>query len=214
MKLIHSRLLQAVCIVLCATSSNRSLYPNHRIVAWHEAGHAIAMIHNDTAALVNHISIQPQQFTNLQGKSVHAQGHVICMQTNDIHKSVEEFENHIISALAGAAAEQITQSQSMLMHPQQIMQFLSHPSYATDMHLACMYAKEIVTIQTFQLFTPQQIEQKIKDIIVTMYARTYRFIAQHKDEVKKMAEQLLRQQTLSSDEAYDFIGAEKPAMSY
>ena len=219
MKQIHSRLLQAVCIVLSAASSHASLFSatnshNLRIVAWHEAGHAIAMIHNDTAALVNHISIQPQHFTNLQGKSVHTQGHVICMQTNDIHKSVEEFENHIISALAGAVAEQIVQSQPMLTQLEEIIKFLAHPAYATDMHLAHMYAKEIVTIQTFQLLTHQQIEHKMHAIIIKLYAQTYKFMVKHKNEVKKMAEQLMLQQNLSCDEAYDFMHADKPAMVY
>ena len=187
---------------------------NKLITAWHEAGHALSRIKNNALNLVNLITIQAQDLTNAQGDTIKTLGHVRSKQTYQVDKSVEELENSIISCLCGAAGEQVLMHEKMLTNAQDILTFLSGPRYKGDMQIARENAQEIVTLQSFQHFTPQQIQEKITAIIIKLYAQAYAFIINNKNEVNKIAENLMQQETLSSDETYNLIDADKPLMSY
>lgn len=189
------------------TDGTTSSASSKLLTAWHEAGHALSRIFNDTLSLIKHITIQPDAATN-------SQGHVLSMQTYQVDKSVEELENQIISALCGGVAEQVLMSEKMLTNPHDILKFLAEPQYASDLQQARKDAREIVAIKSFQYFNEKQIEQKIDALIIKLYKRAYQFIVERKNEIKKTAEILLKKNILSSDETYNLLQAEKPLMAY
>ncbi len=177
------------------------------LVAWHEAGHAISYMHHHSSSLIDYITIKPDAATKTEG-------HVRSLQTYQIDPSINHLENHVISALCGGAAEQVLLHDKMLEKTSDIIQFFSNGKFASDIALARKNAEEIVAKQAFQYFTLQQTEQKIDDVIAQLYQQAYQFIVQHKLEVQKIAETLIKQETLTTDEAYNLVNIDRPLMAH
>jgi Peptidase family M41 len=177
------------------------------LVAWHEAGHALSYIHNHSLSLIDYITIKPDAATNTEG-------HVRSIQTYQADLSITDLENRVISALCGGAAEQVLLNEKMLNNTADIIKFFSNGKFASDIALARKDAQEIVEKQNFGYFNFQQIDQKIDAIIAHLYQQAYQFIVQHKHQVSIIAETLLKQETLSTDETYDLLNVDRPLLAH
>ena len=177
------------------------------LVAWHEAGHALSYIHNHSLSLIDYITIKPDAATNTEG-------HVRSIQTYQADLSVTDLENRVISALCGGAAEQVLLNEKMLNNTADIMKFFSNGKFASDIALARKDAQEIVEKQTFGYFNFQQTDQKIDGVIARLYQQAYQFIIKHKHQVSIIAETLLKQETLSTDETYNLLNVDRPLLAH
>ena len=171
------------------------------ITAWHEAGHAVSYIHLHPSYKIKHVTIEPNALHN-------SDGHVkYFMHSTD--QTIEELENHIISALCGGIAEQIVIGQNMLTDHHEILEYFAQSQFKSDIKAARQYAHEI--IQKSISYTPAgQCNEKIDKIIVQLYKTAYQFIYHHELQVKRIADQLLQKTTLHDYTPYDIIYAPRP----
>lgn len=180
-----------------------------RIVAWHEAAHAISHTHNDTLSLINYITIKPQDIIGIDGTSRKAEGHVQASRRSTTTATIEDIDNKIMTSICGAVGEQLLMQDAMLNNPQEILELLAQPPYTDDMLQARHNAKEILAMNTSQN-SSLQLDQKIDEILVRLYKQSYVFIAKHTAEVKKIADHLLEKETLNSDETYRLLNLKQP----
>lgn len=176
------------------------------LTAWHEAGHCLSYIHNQSLNLVQHVTIQPDTTTK-------SQGHVQSVRTYNVERSIEQLENDIISALCGGIGEQILLGQKMLTDHKEILNYFTHERFTSDIELARKDAREIIANDWIN-FSEYQTLQKIDALLVKLYFRAYQFIYSHQNDMKKIADKLMQQEFLSSDETYNLVNADKPLMSY
>lgn len=181
---------------------SQTIAQTKQLIAWHEAGHSLSYMHNQSLQLIEKVTIQPDTTTN-------SDGHVRSVRNCSYDRTIEQLENDIISALCGGVAEQILLGQSMLTARNEILDYFSHPRFTTDMQLARKDARELIMCDWVQ-YPEEKIVTKIDDLITKLYIRAYRFIYSRQNEIKKIADKLLDQQTLSSDETYDLINMDKP----
>jgi len=176
------------------------------LTAWHEAGHCLSYIHNQSLNLIQHVTIKPDTATK-------SQGHVQSVRTYNVERTIEQLENDIISALCGGVGEQVLLGQKMLTDQKEILNYYDQQRFASDIELARKDAREIIACDWIN-FSEHQILQKIDTLLVKLYVRAYQFIYSHQNDMKKIADKLMLQEALSSDETYDLVNAEKPLMSY
>lgn len=171
-------------------------YEDKVLVAWHEAGHFVSYTYNDSLHVVQHATIKP----DIIAKS---QGHVQIIRIHSIERSLEQLEHDIISALCGGVSEQIALGKKMLRTHEEILTYFAQQKFSTDMYIAYKDAQELLAFDC-KTYKKEEIQEKINDIIVRLYYKAYEFIDTHRYEVKKVADDLMKQETVET-ETYDFL---------
>jgi cell division protease FtsH len=174
-----------------------------RIIAYHEAGHAIMFHVLDHASPVHKITIVPR------GR---AGGYVMPLPEEDttLH-SREEFEDRIASAMGGRAAEEIvfnqltTGASSDLQHAtslarSMVMQFgmsdLLGPRTFGSGHTSVFLGRELGEQRDYSEEVAEQIDQEVKRIVQDNYSRAKNVLLQYRDKLDELAQILIEQETL------------------
>ncbi|MBV8660588.1 MAG: hypothetical protein JO129_00365 [Candidatus Dependentiae bacterium] len=179
---------------------------NHplQILAYHEAGHAVAFAHNYSLNVIEDANIQ---YNENQGCCVTNTG------TYFIKKNNQELENEIMANLAGSISEQVYKSEKMISNQKDILNFLSAYQYSGDMQFVKEDAHSMIMQKSPDL-DEKQINTKIDSTIAKLYKQTYKFLTHNKNDVKKIADALLEKQKLSGDEIYNLLDIPKPLMYF
>lgn len=174
-----------------------------RIIAYHEAGHAIMFHVLEHANPVHKITIVPR------GR---AGGYVMPLPEEDttLH-SREEFEDRIAAAMGGRAAEEIifnqltTGASSDLQHAtnlarSMVMQFgmsaLLGPRTFGSGHTSLFLGRELGEQRDYSEEVAEQIDQEVKRIVQSSYDRSKNILLQYRSKLDELASILIEQETL------------------
>ncbi len=186
---------------------------DRKIVAYHEAGHAIVMEHLQYADRVGKITIVSR------GQAL---GYVMPLPEEDrTLKSKAEYEDELTGLLGGRAAEELVFAEpttgaandlervtklakamvtrygmSDLIGPMQLQQADSNPFMGMDFGEQRTYSEEVA----------RQIDQEVRRIVDQAYERAHRLLVEHKDKLVLLAETLLEKEALDRSEFLKLIG--------
>ncbi len=189
---------------------------DRKIVAYHEAGHAIVMENLQFADHVGKITIVSR------GQAL---GYVMPLPDEDrTLKSKAEYEDELTGLLGGRVAEELVFSEpttgatndlervtklakamvtrygmSDLIGPMQLQQADSNPFMGMDFGEQRTYSEEVA----------RQIDQEVRSIVDKAYGRAHALLIEHKDKLVLLAETLLEKEVLDRSEFLKLVG--KPA---
>jgi cell division protease FtsH len=181
---------------------SRKVMTDHekRVVAWHEAGHALVSELLPTVDDVQKVSIVPR------GKAL---GYTLNLPQEDRYlKSREELIDYMKVLLAGRVAEQVEFGRVTTGAADDL-------SKVTDISRAMVYEYGMGTmIRAHQLpgddFTTSEAMRKIRDdevqaVAEEAYRGAHRLLADHRDLLDEIAEKLLRDETIEHHEIRDIM---------
>gem|GEM_PF-2387544 len=175
-------------------------------VAWHESGHIIGSLCHYTASNIDSASIEYEETSNSHGRVLYSSNYLVKTDLNILQKI-------IIKKLSGACAEQILKSEGMIIDPEKITQFFSCSNYCHDLAYAEETAQIILwnTQRHIDYQTEKHKEKEaINDIIAQLYPIAYQTLCNNKASLQKVAHLLLEKKSLSGDDIYDALHADKP----
>ena len=189
-----------------------------RIVAFHEAGHAVVMALLPNTDSVGKISLISR------GQAL---GYVMPLPNEDrTLQSKAEFEDQLASLLGGRVAEEITFDEvttgatndlervtklakamvtrygmSEKLGPMQLTQGDTNPFLGMDMGERRHYSEEIA----------RSIDQEVRRIVEKAYATAKEILTAHQDKLKLLAETLLEKEVMDKQEFEELMGMATPA---
>jgi len=194
--------------------------------AIHEAGHAVAIVKSDNTIL-HYISMIHRSKSN-------GRNHFFYRYESD-SLSCEDYKDKIIIDLCGGIAEQVfgfdknwykqfkLEDRKMPRDASRISkgfkEFLLIPGVGQDLKDAqqaarCIVEQQMNLFSERQNYTQEEIEDKIFEILDECYQKAVLFIKQHRDEVEKIAQRLMRVDILQGDEVYELCGVVRPLYSF
>ncbi|MBR7118681.1 MAG: ATP-dependent zinc metalloprotease FtsH [Lentisphaeria bacterium] len=202
---------------VCYGSERRSRKINdreRRMVAYHEAGHALIALHNDKCTPVHKVTIIPRGDAYL--------GATYTLPEEDFYlRSKLEYEAEMAMTMGGRAAEElifgdittgasgdIAQLTSMArkmvcifgmsdkIGPTKVGDFSVHPHLRIDGPQPDQLAPE----------TAREIDLEIRRLVNTAIDTAREVLKTHRDELEKLAETLLEKETLSIEEINVLLG--------
>jgi cell division protease FtsH len=206
-------------VVAGLEKKNKLISPNERkIVAYHEAGHAIVgwmLKHTDP---VLKVSIVPRGFAAL--------GYTLQTPLEDrFLMTTEELDDKICALLGGRVAEEIifgkvsTGAQNDLERITN-MAFAMVAEYGMSEELGYLSLKDSNSPENSYGFnkkysenTAQKIDQAVRNIIQRNYKRTFDLLRKHKEDLKVMAETLLEKEVLNHIDLREMLG-DRPSGNY
>jgi cell division protease FtsH len=192
-----------------------------RAIAYHEAGHAILFHLLEHADPVHKITIIAR------GR---AGGYVMPLPTDNFLKTREFFEDRIVSAMGGRAAEELiynhfsTGASSDLQQATQtakamVTQFgmsdtLGPRAYGSGSGQGQVFLGRSVGEQRdYSEHYAQQIDDEVKQILQIGYKRAKDILTENMDKIEMLVEVLVERETLTSDEFIEVMnGGTAPAM--
>lgn len=189
-----------------------------KIVAYHEAGHAIVgwfLEHTDT---VLKVSIVPRGLAAL--------GYTLQTPLEDrFLMTTEELDDKICALLGGRVAEEIifgrisTGAQNDLERIT-TMAFAMVAEYGMSKELGYLSLKDSNNPNNSYGFnkkyseqTAQRIDNAIQEIIKSNYTRTFELLKEHQDELEMMAKTLLEKEVINHNDIRELLG-ERPHGKY
>ena len=189
-----------------------------RMVAYHEAGHALIALHNDKCTPVHKVTIIPRGDAYL--------GATYTLPEEDLYlRSKLEYEAEMAMTMGGRAAEElifgdittgasgdIAQLTSMARRmvclfgmsdkigPTKVGDFAVHPHLRIDGPQPEQIAPE----------TAREIDLEIRRLVNTAIDTARDVLKTHRDELEKLAETLLEKETLSIEEINVLLGRVQP----
>ena len=189
-----------------------------RMVAYHEAGHALIALHNDKCTPVHKVTIIPRGNAYL--------GATYTLPEEDLYlRSKLEYEAEMAMTMGGRAAEElifgdittgasgdIAQLTSMArkmvcmfgmsdkIGPTKVGDFSVHPHLRIDGPQPDQLAPE----------TAREIDLEIRRLVNTAIETAREVLRTHRDELEKLAETLLEKETLSIEEINVLLGRNVP----
>ena len=197
--------------VIGGLESNRIMSPAERkIVAYHEAGHAVAGWFLEHADPLLKVTIIPRAsgalgFAQYLPKEVH-------LRTQD------QIMDIVAMALAGRAAEEVffgsvTTGASDDLRRVTQMVYSTIQLYGMNDRLGQLaFPKDPSAMwdeRRYSEKTAKAMDEEAKDIVDKAYERTLALLRERKKEVDLVAKLLLEKETINHDEVYDLIG-ERP----
>jgi len=178
-----------------------------RVVAYHEAGHAVVMAlleHTDAVGKISLVS---------RGQAL---GYVMPLPDEDrLLKSKAEYEDELAGLLGGRVAEELTFEEittgaandlervtklakamvtrfgmSSELGPMQLVQGDSNPFLGMDLGERRAYSEDVA----------RSIDREVRRIVETAYTRAKEVLTTHQDKLKLLAETLLEQEVLERNE--------------
>jgi len=188
-------------------------------VAYHEAGHAILFHMLENTNPVHKITIVSR------GR---AGGYVMPLPSGDTFlQSREKFEDDIVAAMGGRAAEEIIFNQlttgasndlqqATRMARAMVTQFgmsdtLGPRAYGSSSGGAVFLGREISEQRDYSEHYAQQIDDEVKRILQTAYDRAKSILTEQKDKMEMLVEILMERETLTAEEFVDIIDGQAPA---
>jgi len=186
---------------------------DRKIVAYHEAGHAIVMEHLQFADHVGKITIVSR------GQAL---GYVMPLPEEDrTLKSKAQYEDELTGLLGGRAAEELIFAEpttgatndlervtklakamvtrygmSDLIGPMQLQQGDTNPFMGMEFGEQRTYSEEVA----------RRIDQEVRRIVDQAYERAHSLLVEHKDKLVLLAETLLEKEVLDRSEFLKLIG--------
>lgn len=206
-------------VVAGLEKKNKLINPDERkIVAYHEAGHAIVgwyLEHTDT---VLKVSIVPRGLAAL--------GYTLQTPLEDrFLMTTEELNDKICALLGGRVAEEIifgrisTGAQNDLERIT-TMAFAMVAEYGMSKELGYLSLKDSQNPNNSYGFnkkyseqTAQRIDQAIQEIIKENYERTLDLLNEHRDKLEKMADTLLEKEVINHHDIRELLG-DRPKGNY
>ena len=179
---------------------------DRRITAYHEAGHAIAMYHLETADPVHHITIIPR------GWSLGTTWSQPVQESN--HLSRNEMLDDIVGLLGGRAAEEIvfrdittgasndidraSDTARDMVARFGMSKRLGTISYSSDdeVFIGGSYGKT----RSYSEQTAGQIDDEVKTVIDAAYDKCVEILTTHRDKLDAVTEFLLKNENMTGDE--------------
>ncbi len=188
-----------------------------KLVAYHEAGHALAMKFLETQDPVHHISIIPRGMAN---------GYTISLPREDVYTvSKTAMSEQIISLLGGRVAEQLvmndisTGASNDIQRASQIARNmvtkygmsdkLGPISYASD-NEEVFLGRDFAAKRTYSEEIAGLIDEEVKDIIGRSYEACEKILSDNIDKLHEVANFLLENETMEAEDFYKLFGEEVP----
>jgi cell division protease FtsH len=184
-----------------------------RVIAYHEAGHAVLHYMLEHAQSVHKVTIVPR------GR---AGGYVMSLPEDDIFlRSREEFEDYIAAAMGGRAAEEVIFNrlttgasndlqQATGMARSMVMQFgmsdLLGPRTFGSGSGSLFLGREMFDQRDYSEQAAEQIDDEVKRIVETAYNRAKAILIEHMDKLHKLATVLIEQETLDRSAFEELMG--------
>ncbi len=206
-------------VVAGLEKKNKLISKNERkIVAYHEAGHAIVGWFLEYTDPVLKVSIVPRGFAAL--------GYTLQTPLEDrFLMTTEELEDKICALLGGRVAEELifgkisTGAQNDLERITNLA-FAMVAEYGMSEELGYISLKDSNSPNDSYGFnkkysenTAQKIDDAIRNIILKNYQRTVDLLNKHKDKLEEMAETLLDKEVLNHIDLRDMLG-DRPSGNY
>ena len=189
-----------------------------KIVAYHEAGHAIVGWFLEHTDPVLKVSIVPRGFAAL--------GYTLQTPLEDrFLMTTEELEDKICALLGGRIAEELTFGKISTGAQNDLeritnMAFAMVAEYGMSEELGYISLKDSNSPNDSYGFnkkysenTAQKIDDAIRNIIQKNYQRTVDLLSKHKDKLEEMAETLLDKEVLNHIELREMLG-DRPSGNY
>jgi len=189
-----------------------------KIVAYHEAGHAIVGWFLEHTDPVFKVSIVPRGFAAL--------GYTLQTPLEDrFLMTTEELEDKICALLGGRIAEELTFGKISTGAQNDLeritnMAFAMVAEYGMSEELGYISLKDSNSPNDSYGFnkkysenTAQKIDDAIRNIIQKNYQRTVDLLSKHKDKLEEMAETLLDKEVLNHIELREMLG-DRPSGNY
>jgi cell division protease FtsH len=189
-----------------------------KTIAFHEAGHAVLHHLLEYADPVHKITIIPR------GR---AGGYVMSLPDTDIFlKSREEFEDQIVAAMGGRAAEEIifnqftTGASGDLQHVTQLarnmvtqygMSDTLGPRTFGSSGNTVFLGREFSGDRDYSEQAAEEIDNEVKRIVSAAYERAKQLLIQQRDKLETVARVLLEQETLDRTAFEDIMGNQMSA---
>ncbi len=189
---------------------NKLISPDEKkIIAYHEAGHAIAGWYLEHADPLLKVSIVP--------RGVAALGYAQYLPKEQYLMNVEQFEDRMCKTLAGRAAEEIffgkisTGAQNDLdvvtkMSYSMITVYGMNHVIGNLSYYGMMSQQEYAFQKPYSDETAYKIDQEVKLQIEAQYQRAIALLTQYKDKVETLAVTLLDKEVLFKDDLEKLIG--------
>jgi cell division protease FtsH len=204
-------------VMLGLEKKSRCMSPEEKQrVACHEAGHALVALSVEHADPVHRVSIIP--------RSIGALGHMLQLPTQEKYLLTKpELEDRIAVMLGGRGAEDLRyegvvstgasddlQRASELAR-QMVTQYgmsgqLGNLTYGTPLNQRFLGGPFADSARNYSERTAQQIDDEVRSLIDTTYARVRRILEQRRDDLERIAAELVRKETLDRAELEKLIG--------
>lgn len=203
----ETHFMQAVERVIAGMEKkSRVLAPEEKkIVAYHEAGHAIAGWFLEYAAPLLKVSIIPR------GKG--ALGYAQYLPKEMTLYSTNQLLDMMCMTLGGRASEQIFFN-SITTGAQDDLQKVT--KYAYTQVAECGMNEKVGNlsydmsgqyhVKPFSESTAEMIDNEVRLMVADAYTRTVALLTEHKDKVEVVAERLLKQEVLTKEDMIELLG--------
>ena len=190
----------------------------NKLVAYHEAGHAIAMKFLPTQDPVHHISIIPRGMAN---------GYTISLPREDVYSvSKTDMNEQIVSLLGGRVAEKLvledisTGASNDIQRASSIARDMVTKYGMSDRLGPISYASENQEIFLGRDFAEKRayseeiagaIDEEVRAIVDAAYKHCEKILNDNMDKLHEVAKALLDHETMEAEEFYAIFGESVPA---
>ena len=194
----------------------RSAHVN-KLVAYHEAGHAIAMKFLPTQDPVHHISIIPRGMAN---------GYTISLPREDVYSiSKTDMNEQIVSLLGGRVAEQLvledistgasndiqraSKTARDMVTKYGMSERLGPISFASD-HNEVFLGRDFAEKRAYSEEVAGIIDEEVRAIVDAAYKRCEQILTDNMDKLHEVAKYLLENESMEAEEFYAVFGEKVP----
>jgi len=195
-------------VVMGPERRSRVITPEEKVkIAYHEAGHAILFHYLTHTNPVHKITIVSRG---------QAGGYVMPLPTNDsMLKSKEQFEDDIVAAMGGRAAEEIifnqfttgasndlrqaTRLARAMVTQYGMSEKLGPRAYGSD-NSPIFLGREMGETRDYSEQYAQAIDDEVKGILQTAYQRAKNILVENRNKMEELVKVLMERETLTSDE--------------
>ena len=190
---------------------------DQRITAYHEAGHAVAMYHLETADPVRHITIIPRGMSNGSTWSQPVE--------ESSHLTRNEMYEEIVGLLGGRAAEEIvfrdittgasndidraSQTARDMVARYGMSKRLGTISYLSDdeVFIGGSYGKT----KSYSEQVAGQIDEEVKTVIDSAYSKSLELLNANRDKLDAVAEYLIKHESMTGEEFANLMEGRDPS---
>ena len=190
---------------------------DQRITAYHEAGHAVAMYHLETADPVRHITIIPRGMSNGSTWSQPVE--------ESSHLTRNEMYEEIVGLLGGRAAEEIvfrdittgasndidraSQTARDMVARYGMSKRLGTISYLSDdeVFIGGSYGKT----KSYSEQVAGQIDEEVKTVIDSAYSKSLELLNANRDKLDAVAEYLMKHESMTGEEFANLMEGRDPS---
>ncbi len=211
-------------VMLGLEKKSRCMSPEEkRRVAYHESGHALVALSVEHADPVHRVSIIP--------RSIGALGHMLQLPTQEKYLLTKpELEDRIAVMLGGRGAEDIVYAgvvstgasddlqRASELARQMVTQYgmseqLGNLTYGAPMTQRFLGGPFADSARNYSERTAQQIDEEVRALVDAAYSRVRQILERRREDLERIAAELVRKETLDRFELQQLIGTPVAAAS-